>query len=122
MEYWAGVAFLGLDYGIYMNVSSFNFLYPMLMSFTIFGGSVEFVVVGLLLYVFDPLKTLTLTLMINSRHLFYGISMLEKYRIPGFKQFYLIFGMCDEPYSLTNVVASQVFSYINNTIYLLLQQ
>lgn len=96
----AGFIFLGIAYGIYMNASGFNFLYPMLMSFTIFGGSVEFVVVGLLLGGFDPLKALTLTLMINARHLFYGISMLEKYRVPGLKRLYLIFGMCDESFSI----------------------
>ncbi|MCR6546404.1 AzlC family ABC transporter permease [Dehalobacterium formicoaceticum] len=96
----AGFVFLGIAYGIYMNASGFNFLYPMLMSLTIFGGSVEFVVVGLLLGAFDPLKALMLTLMINARHLFYGISMLEKYRVPGLKRFYLIFGMCDESFSI----------------------
>lgn len=95
-----GFVFLGIAYGIYMNASGFNFLYPMLMSLTIFAGSVEFVAVGLLLGGFDPLKVLILTLMINARHIFYGISMLEKYRIPGFKRFYLIFGMCDESFSI----------------------
>ncbi len=96
----AGFLFLGIAYGIYMNASGFNFLYPMLMGLTIFAGSIEFVAVGLLLGPFDPLKALVLTLMINARHLFYGISMLEKYRVPGFKKFYLIFGMCDESFSI----------------------
>ena len=45
----AGFWFLGLAYGIYMNVSGFSFLYPMLMSMTIFGGSLEFVAVTMLL-------------------------------------------------------------------------
>lgn len=96
----AGFSFLGLAYGIYMNVSGFNFLYPMLMSITIFAGSVEFVTVGLLLGAFDPLNALMLTLMINARHLFYGLSMLDKYNVPGLKRFYLIFGMCDESFSI----------------------
>jgi len=46
------------------------------------------------------LKAIALTLMINARHLVYGISMLDKYRIPGFKKYYLIFGMCDESFSI----------------------
>lgn len=96
----AGFLFLGIAYGIYMNASGFIFLYPMLMGLTIFAGSVEFVVVGLLLGPFDPLNAFMLTLMINARHLFYGISMLEKYRVPGFKKYYLIFGMCDESFSI----------------------
>ena len=45
----AGFWFLGLTYGIYMNVSGFSFIYPMLMSITIFAGSMEFVTVNLLL-------------------------------------------------------------------------
>ena len=96
----AGFWFLGLTYGIYMNVSGFSFWYPMLMSLTIFAGSAEFVAVNLLLGAFDPLQALAMTLMINARHLFYGISMLDRYRGTGWKKPYLIFGMCDESFSI----------------------
>lgn len=96
----AGFWFLGLTYGIYMNVSGFSFWYPMLMSLTIFAGSMEFVVVNLLLGAFQPLQALAITLMINARHLFYGISMLDKYKNTGWKKWYLIFGMCDESFSI----------------------
>ncbi len=64
-----------------MNVSGFPFWYPALMSLTIFASSsVEFVTVNMLLGAFDPLQALALTLMINARHLFYGISMLDRYK------------------------------------------
>ena len=96
----AGFWFLGLTYGIYMNVSGFSFWYPMLMSITIFAGSIEFVTVNMLLGAFNPLQAFVMTLMINARHLFYGISMLDKYRGLGWKSFYLIFGMCDETFSI----------------------
>ena len=96
----AGFWFLGLTYGIYMNVSGFSFWYPCLMSLTIFAGSVEFVSVNLLLGAFNPLQAFIMTLMINARHLFYGISMLDKYKGTGLKKFYLIFGMCDESFSI----------------------
>lgn len=95
-----GFLFLGMTYGIYMNVSGFSFWYPMLMSMTIFAGSMEFVTVNLLLGAFHPLEALTMTLMINARHLFYGISMLDKYKDTGLKKVYLIFGMCDESFSV----------------------
>lgn len=95
-----GFLFLGMTYGIYMNVSGFSFLYPMLMSMTIFAGSMEFVTVNMLLGAFHPLEALTMTLMINARHLFYGISMLDKYKGTGLKKLYLIFGMCDESFSI----------------------
>ncbi|MDO4300224.1 MAG: azaleucine resistance protein AzlC [Clostridia bacterium] len=96
----AGFWFLGLTYGIYMNISGFNFLYPMLMSLTIFAGSVEFIAVNLLLGSFNPIQALVMALMINARHLFYGIAMLDKYKGTGWKKFYLIFGMCDESFSI----------------------
>lgn len=96
----AGFWFLGMTYGIYMNVSGFNFWYPMLMSLMIFAGSVEFVAANLLLGFFDPLQAFVMTLMINARHLFYGISMLDKFRGTGWKKIYLIFGMCDESFSI----------------------
>lgn len=95
-----GFLFLGMTYGIYMNVSGFSFWYPMLMSMTIFAGSMEFVTVNMLLGAFHPLQALSMTLMINARHLFYGISMLDKYKGSGLKKLYLIFGMCDESFSI----------------------
>lgn len=96
----AGFWFLGMTYGIYMNVSGFSFLYPMLMSITIFAGSMEFISVDLLLGSFNPVQAFLMTLMINARHLFYGISMLDKFRGTGLKKLYLIFGMCDESFSI----------------------
>lgn len=96
----AGFWFLGLAYGIYMNVSGFSFFYPMLMSLTIFGGSLEFVAVTMLLAPFAPVQTFIMTLMIQARHLFYGIAMLERFKGLGWKRVYLIFGMCDETFSI----------------------
>ena len=95
-----GFLFLGASYGIYMNVSGFEFWYPMITSMLIFAGSVEFVTVNLLLGAFNPLQAFLLALMINARHIFYGISMLDKYRCTGLKKFYLIYGMCDESVSV----------------------
>ena len=83
-----------------MNVSGFEFWYPMITSMLIFAGSVEFVTVNLLLGAFNPLQAFLLALMINARHIFYGISMLDKYRGTGLKKFYLIYGMCDESFSV----------------------
>lgn len=96
----AGLWFLGLAYGIYMNVSGFGFWYPSLMSLTIFGGSLEFVAVSMLLAPFAPVQTLLMALIIQARHLFYGISMLDKFKGMGWKKAYLIFGMCDETFSI----------------------
>lgn len=92
--------FLGMSYGIYMHVSGFSFWYPMLMAMTIFAGSVEFVCVNFLLGAFDPLQAFIVTLILNARHIFYGISMLDRFKGMGWKKIYLIFGMCDETFSV----------------------
>ena len=96
----AGFWFLGLTYGIYMNVSGFSFVYPMIMSLTVFGGSLEFLAVSMLLSKFAPMQTFIMVLIVQARHLFYGIAMLERFKGMGLKRFYLIFGMCDETFSI----------------------
>ena len=96
----AGFWFLGLAYGIYMNVSGFSFIYPMMMSLVIFGGSLEFVAASMLLSPFAPAQTFIMALLIQARHIFYGISMLDKFKGMGWKKIYLIFGLCDETFSI----------------------
>ena len=83
-----------------MNVSGFSFVYPMIMAAVIFGGSLEFLAAQMLLSPFAPLQVLMVSLMIQARHLFYGISMLDKFKDMGWKKFYLIYGMCDETFSI----------------------
>lgn len=95
-----GFGFLGFTYGIYMSVSGFAFWYSLLLGILIFGGSLQFVAVSVLLAPFAPVQTLAMAIMIQARHLFYGISMLEKYKGLGPKKIYLIFGLCDETFSI----------------------
>jgi len=96
----AGYCFLGMSYGFLMKASGFPFWYPVLTSLVIFAGSMEFMTVNLLLGSFDLLQAFALTLMINARHLFYGLSMLTKYRDMGKLKPYLIFGLTDETFSV----------------------
>ncbi len=96
----AGFWFLGLTYGILMNVSGFSFLWAMLMAMIIFSGSVEFVAVPTLLAAFNPLQAFILAVMIGARHLFYGISMLDRFKHTGWKKPLLIYFMCDESFSI----------------------
>ena len=99
----AGFLFLGSAFGIYMKSASFNVLYSLLTSTVIFAGSMQFALVGLLATGFNPLHSFMITLMINARHLFYGMSMLDKYKFSGIKKLYLIFGMCDETFSINYI-------------------
>lgn len=96
----AGFCFLGMSYGVFMKTSGFPFWYPTVTSLLIFAGSMEFVTVNLLLGAFDPVQAVSMALVLGARHLFYGISMLEKYKGLGWKKLYLIFGLCDESFSI----------------------
>ena len=99
-----GFLFLGVSYGFLMRSLGFSFVYPMLMSLFIFAGSMAFVAAHLLLLPFNPWRALGLALMVNARQLFYGISMLDKYKGLGWKKPYLIFGMCDESFTINCTV------------------
>ena len=96
----AGFLFLGMTYGVYMRTSGFSFWYPMIMSVVIFGGSLEFVATSMLLAPFAPVQVFLTAVMIQARHLFYGISMLQRYKNTGAAKPYLIFALTDETYSV----------------------
>ena len=87
-----------------MQSKGFSVWYPFFMSMFIFAGSMEFVTANLLLSAFSPVAAFFLALMVNARHLFYGLSMLNKYKNTGWKKFYLIFGMCDESFTVNCTV------------------
>lgn len=96
----AGFLFLGMTYGIYMTGSGFPVYYPLLTSLLVFSGTMEFLAVNLLLGAFSPIQAFLLALCIGARHTVYGLSMLEEYRPLGPKKFYMVFGLCDETFSV----------------------
>ena len=96
----AGFWFVAFAYGFYMHTLGFSPLYPMAMAMIIFGGSLEFITVSLLLSPFAPWQTFLIAFTVQARHLFYGLSMLEKYKGSGWKKPFIIFMMCDETFAL----------------------
>ncbi|WP_343209319.1 AzlC family ABC transporter permease [Anaerolentibacter hominis] len=95
-----GFAFLGIAYGVLMNTKGYGVLWSFLMSAVAFCGSMQFVAITLLTIPFNPLQAFLMSLMVNARHLFYGISMLKKYRGLGKIKGFLIYTMCDETFSI----------------------
>ncbi|MBR3227885.1 MAG: AzlC family ABC transporter permease, partial [Erysipelotrichaceae bacterium] len=95
-----GYLFLGMAYGIYMRVSGFPFWYPLLTSVIVYGGSLEFLLVTILLAPYAPLATFLMALMLQARHLFYGLAMLDRYKHLGKKRYYLIYALTDETFSV----------------------
>ena len=97
-----GFAFLGFAYGVLMSLNGYSALWSFLMSSVAFCGSMQFVAVGLLTSFFNPLQAFLLAIMVNARHLFYGLSMLQKYRGIGKIKPFLIFVLCDETFSIVS--------------------
>lgn len=95
-----GYLFLGAAYGILMNVNGYGIWWALAMSILVYAGSLQYVGITLLVSMVSPLTAFLMALMINARHLFYGISMLDKYRdVKKFKT-YLIFSLTDETFSV----------------------
>ncbi|MCR4579026.1 MAG: AzlC family ABC transporter permease [Treponema sp.] len=97
----AGYIFLGIAFGLLMNSKGFGLPLVLCMSVFIFAGSMQFVAVDLISGNPASLITVALTtIMVNARHLFYGISMIDRYKNAGARKPYLIFALTDETYSL----------------------
>ena len=95
-----GFVFLGAAYGILMNSKGYGIGWTILFSLTAFAGSAQYLSITFLTSVFNPIYALLMTLMINARHIFYGISLLNRYKDTGRLKPYLIFGLCDETFSI----------------------
>lgn len=96
----AAFLFLGSAYGFYAVSKGFPPSVPILCSLFVFAGSMQFVMVPLLVSPFDPFAAFYMTLLVNSRHIFYGLTMLDKYRNMGLKKLYMIFGLIDESFAV----------------------
>jgi len=99
-----GFTCLGLAYGVLMETKGYGPLWSTLMSAIAFGGSMQFVAITLLTTVFDPIQAFLLSIMVNARHIFYGLSFLDKYKGLGKIRAYLIYTLCDESFSLISTV------------------
>lgn len=95
-----GYLFLGAAFGILLNSKGYHFGWAILMSFFIYAGSMQFIAVNLLTVAFNPINAFLITLIVNARHLFYGVSMLKNFNGIGSLKPYLIAGLTDETYSI----------------------
>lgn len=95
-----GYLFLGIGFGVLMNESGYGFLWAFGMGIFVFAGSAQYLAVSLLTSGASLISTAVATLLLNARHLFYGISMINTYKGSGRKKPYLIFALTDETYSL----------------------
>ena len=95
-----GYVVLGMGFGIILKTKGFGVLWALAMSIFIYAGSMQFVAIDLMTGGASIAVTALTTLMVNARHLFYGISMVDRYKGAGRKKPYMIFALTDETYSL----------------------
>lgn len=96
----AGYLSLGIAFGLLLQSIGYGPVWAFLMSLFIYAGSAQFLAVELLASGATLTHVALLTFLLNFRHLFYGLSMIEKYRGTGIRKIYLIFGLTDETYAL----------------------
>ncbi len=96
----AGYVVIGMGFGILFQSKGYSWWWAFLMSLTVYAGSMQYVAIDLISGGASLITTALMTLMVNIRHLFYGITMLEKYRDAGRAKPYLIFALTDETFSL----------------------
>jgi 4-azaleucine resistance transporter AzlC len=99
-----GYLCLGMAYGLLMAANGYGTFWSTFMSLLVFGGSIQYVAIALLTTAFDPLQAFLLSVMVNARHIFYGLSMLGKYKGIGRCRPYLIAALSDETFSLVSTL------------------
>lgn len=95
-----GYLFIGIAFGVMYAEKGYSFLWAILMSVMVYAGSGQYLAVNFFVPGVSFLQVIFLTFMVNVRHIFYGISLLEKFNRIGKKRWYMIFGLTDETYSL----------------------
>lgn len=101
-----GYLFIGIAFGVMYAEKGYSFLWAVLMSTLVYAGSGQYLAVNFFVPGISFVQVIFMTLMVNVRHVFYGISLLEKFNDIGKKRWYMIFALTDETYSLlctTNV-------------------
>ena len=103
-----GYLAIGIAFGLMLQEIGYNFIWAFFMSLTIYAGSGQYLGVTLLSAAAGLGTVAVMTLLINFRHLVYGLSMLEKFRGMGWRKLYMIFSLTDETYALLSSAQAPV--------------
>ncbi|WP_295698798.1 MULTISPECIES: AzlC family ABC transporter permease [Helicobacter] len=103
-----GYVFMGAVFGILLQKSGFNALWAFAMAIVIYGGTTQFIAVGLMANGVGLWESFLLVSMINARQIFYSISMLERFKQMGKKSYYMIYSLTDETLALLNLKTPKV--------------
>lgn len=111
-----GYLFIGIAFGVLFENKGYNFLWAVLMSTLIYAGSMQYVAVNLFTGGISLISVAFITFMVNIRHVFYGLSMVDKFKKMGKFKFYMIFSLTDETYSL--LCLTDVPKDVNHNLFL----
>lgn len=95
-----GYLFIGIAFGVMYAEKGYSFLWAILMSLLVYAGSGQYLAVNFFVPGISFVQVIFLTFMVNVRHVFYGVSLLERFNKMGKSRWYMIFGLTDETYSL----------------------
>ena len=95
-----GYVFLGAAYGILMNSKGYGVIWALLMSLIVYAGSAQYAAITFLTSAFNPLYAFLLTLMVNARHMFYGLSLMSKIKGAGKLKIFITYWLSDETFSV----------------------
>lgn len=95
-----GYLFIGIAFGVMYQEKGYNFLWAILMSAMVYAGSGQYLAVNFFVPGVSFFQVIFLEFMVNVRHIFYGLSLLERFHNMGKKKLYMIFSLTDETYSL----------------------
>lgn len=111
-----GYISVGIAFGLLFEKSGYGLFWAMLMSVAVYAGSMQFIAINLLVSGAGLVEVLLMTLFVNIRHVFYGLSFLDKFKDMGKKKTYMIFSLTDETYSL--LCSSKAPKDVNENLFL----
>lgn len=101
-----GYLFLGSAFGIMLYDAGYNWIWAIFISILVYAGSGQFLLVSLISSAASIPTVAMMTLFINSRHMFYGLSLIEKFKAGGWRYPFMIFSLTDETYSVNVSIQS----------------
>lgn len=111
-----GYLSVGLAFGLLFQKSGYNFLWTVFMSTIVYAGSTQFIAINLLTSGAGLIEIALMTLFVSIRHIFYGLSFIDKFKAMGKKKNYMIFSLTDETYSL--LCASKAPEGVDSNLFL----
>lgn len=114
-----GYLVLGAAFGLLLYKAGYSYLWALLISLLVYAGSMQFVLISFLQGPIGLLSIIITTFSVNSRHIFYGISFIEKFKKMGKRRLYMIFSLTDETYSLLCSTKSEDSQEESNLIFLM---